>query len=171
MHCDRITADPTPTVECTIPVNDPGNPDTQGSTTPVASILHEGTVALDPSATLRDALTMLQGEGRRSVAVVDDAHVLVGVVHEAAFIVPRARDGALPEDLNHAMSSALAIHESVPIRHALRLLASAHLREATVVDDAHVPLGVFRDIDGLRWIVQASHSTPPPKIPDDGDRS
>jgi hypothetical protein len=48
------------------------------------------------------------------------------------------------------MSSVLAIHEGVSVRRALRLLASAHAREATVVNDDGVPVGVFRDVDGLR---------------------
>lgn len=54
-----------------------------------------------------------------------------------------------------AMPSPLALHESTPVRRALRLLASAHLREAAVVDDGGHPLGVFRDVDGLRYLTRA----------------
>ncbi len=56
------------------------------------------------------------------------------------------------------MSGSLAIHEAVPVRRALEVLAAAHLREATVIDDEGVPLGIFRDVDGLRWIVSARHT-------------
>jgi len=164
MHCDQITSSPSPSVDCTVPLREHlVQIDASGERTPVATILSEGTIAIDPSTTLREALSTLRSNDRRSIAVVDATHALVGVVHEAVFIP--AREGPIrsaSEDVAHAMSSALAIHESVSVRHALRLLASAHLREATVVDDARVPLGVFRDVDGLRFVVKARDSAPPP---------
>ena len=54
-----------------------------------------------------------------------------------------------------SMSTAVAIHERTPVRVALKLLAASHLREATVVSDHGVPIGVFRDVDGLRWLAAA----------------
>jgi CBS domain-containing protein len=171
MHCDRIATEPTPSVDCTIPTTEAiATIDPSGERTPVATLLAAGTIAIDPSAMLRDALSALRSTDRRSIAVVDSTHALVGVVHEAVFIPARERMTSLSptEDVTHAMSSALAIHESVSVRRALRLLASAHLREATVVDDARVPLGVFRDVDGLRFVVEArarSSSRPPPADP------
>jgi CBS domain-containing protein len=163
-HCDRITADPSPSVDCTFPMTETlATVDPSGEHTPVATLLARGTIAIDPSVTLRDALNTLRSIDRRSVAVVDASHALVGVVHEALFIPAREGPSLSPsEDVARSMSSALAIHESVSVRHALRLLASAHLREATVVDDARVPLGVFRDVDGLRFVVNARSSTAPP---------
>jgi len=169
MHCDRIAAEPTPSVDCTIPTTEAFTSiDPSGERTPVATLLARGTIAIDPSATVRDALNALRSQGHRSIAVVDATHALVGVVHEAVFVPARESSKSLSpsEDVTHAMSSALAIHESVSVRHALRLLASAHLREATVVDDAYVPLGVFRDVDGLRFVFEArqrSTSAPPPQ--------
>lgn len=85
----------------------------------------------------RAAVGALLREG--AVASVDDHGAIVGVADEAGSVV----------------SSALALHESTPVRRALRLLASAHLRAATVVDDAGLPLGVFRDVDGLRVLALA----------------
>jgi hypothetical protein len=54
-----------------------------------------------------------------------------------------------------AMSSAMGIHEAMPVRTALRLLASSHLREATVIGNDGTPLGIFRDVDGLHAIAAA----------------
>ena len=73
-----------------------------------------------------------------------------GIVHEVTFL----RRKNVDEELTATMSSGLAIHEATSVRRALRLLASAHLREAIVVDDEGVPLGTFRDVDGLRWIAR-----------------
>jgi CBS domain-containing protein len=157
-HCDEVTAGPCPSIVCTIPV-DPTDieDDPLCERTPVGVVLRHGTVAIDPGASVGDALDLLHAEDRRSLAVVDASSRLVGVVHEVVFVQPTSEVG----DVATAMSSALALHESTPVRHALRLLASAHLREATVVDDAGTPLGVFRDVDGLHFI--ATSRSPAPK--------
>jgi CBS domain-containing protein len=158
-HCDSIVAEPAPAVNCTIAMPETSlTPDRLGVRTAVGEILAQGAVALDPDATIRDALALLRLENRRSVAIVDATHVVIGVIHEAVFATnpsvglpaPRSDQGVA-----QLMSGTLAIHEAVPVRRALELLAAAHLREATVVDDKGVPLGVFRDVDGLRWIVAA----------------
>jgi len=54
------------------------------------------------------------------------------------------------------MSTAIAVHERTPVRVALRMLAAHHLREATVISDEGTPIGLFRDVDGLRWISAAA---------------
>jgi CBS domain-containing protein len=154
-HCDAITNEPEPAVVCSIPAPPPEElelaSDPTGERTEVGAILRSGMVALDPAASIGDALAVLRSEDRRSVAVVDATRALVGVVHEVTFVRP----GKPAEDVAAAMSSALALHESTPVRRALRLLASSHLREATVTDGDGVPLGVFRDVDGLRWLALA----------------
>ena len=53
------------------------------------------------------------------------------------------------------MMSVIAIDERTPVRAALRLLAARHLREATVISREGVPIGVFTDVDGLRWVARA----------------
>lgn len=157
-HCDSIDEAPAPAVNCTIALPEASlEPDPLGKRTAVGEVLARGAVALDPDATIRDALKLLRTEDRRSLAIVDATHTIVGVIHEAAFVTT-AGAGLPPrsdQEVAHLMSGSLAIHESVPVRRALELLAAAHLREATVVDDKGVPLGVFRDIDGLRWLVEA----------------
>lgn len=151
-HCDAITTDPEPAIICSIPVDPEAlAPDPAGEKTEVAVLLHGESVAIDPAAAVGDALRVLRAQNRACVAVVDERRVLVGVIHEVAFVRP----GSQPEDVAAAMSSGLALHESTSVRRALRLLASAHLREAIVIDDAGVPLGTFRDVDGLRWIARA----------------
>jgi CBS domain-containing protein len=141
----------TPSVDCTFPMPiGPVRPDPQGERTEVASLLSSGVSVVEETAPLREALALMK-DGRRSLAVVDTEQKLVGVVHEMAF----ARGGDSPTgdgDITWAMSTALAVHEAMPVRAALRLLASSHLREATVVSSEGRPLGVFRDVDGLRWI-------------------
>lgn len=152
VHCDAITGGPAPTIACTVPLDRPSDaePDPSGDRTEVGAILREGTVALDPTSSLREALTLLHVQDRRSIAVVEASGRLAGVVHEVTFVKPGP--GA---DVAAAMTRGLSLHEAVPVRRALRLLAGAHLREATVVDDAGAPIGVFRDVDGLRFLALA----------------
>jgi len=153
-HCDEISYGQTPTVACTIPIAAPSaSDDPSGEHTEVGTLLCRGTVVVAQSNTLRTALAVLHAEDRRAVAVVDDNHVLIGLVHETAFL--GRRPGAALGAVVGAMSSAVAIHETTPVRVALRLLAASHLREATVVSDEGRPIGVFTDIDGLQWIANA----------------
>lgn len=151
-HCDFVTAEPRAAIVCSIPTTrDQLTADASGETTEVGAVLQRSVAAVDPATPIGAALSVLRAEDRRSIAVVDGARSLVGVVHEVTFLQPRD-----PTDqVAGVMSSALALHESTPLRRALRLLASAHLREATVVDGDGVPLGVFRDVDGLRWLAAA----------------
>jgi CBS domain-containing protein len=145
VYCDAVTPGPEPAIVCSIP-DDPSD----DYETEVGSVLHGETVAVNPAASIRDALAVMSAEGRHLVAVVGEGKKLVGIVHEVTFL---HRTNA-EEDLATTMSSGLAIHEATSVHRALRLLASAHLREAIVVDDAGVPLGTFRDVDGLRWIAR-----------------
>lgn len=158
-HCDSIVAEPAPAVNCSIAMPEASlAPDPLGRRTAVGEVLTHGAVALDPLATIRDALLLLRAEDRRSIAIVDASNVVIGVIHEATFASNPRRDARAPradQGVLRLMSGSLAIHEAVPVRRALELLAAAHLREATVIDDEGVPLGIFRDVDGLRWIVSA----------------
>jgi CBS domain-containing protein len=161
LHCDSIESAPDKgaSVNCTITVDAAdAEPDPLGVRTEVAAVLSRGTLVLDPSSTLKQAFDLLRAEDRRSLPVVDANTSIVGVIHETAFLPKHNRSEHPEEAVAHAMSSSLAIHETVPIRRALEMLAAAHLREATVVDSDGVPLGVFHDIDGLRWIY-ASRTT------------
>lgn len=145
------------TVDCTIPAT-PLSPadDVRGERTEVGTLLCLGTVVVSHSASIASALGILRSEDRRSVAIVDATNVLVGLVHETGFMSYRAC--GREEAVSVAMSTALALDERTPVRTALRLLAANHLREATVVTDEGVPLGVFRDVDGLRWISAAQRA-------------
>jgi len=187
VHCDSIVSNgcgdqASASVNCTITVDaSEVAADPLGVRTEVGAILQKGTLVLDPSSTLKQALTLLQTENRRSLAVVspdEHNHSIIGVIHETAFLPPapprvtpgttddewlfspgvRVRvlnDETTPVGNGRAMSASLTIHEAAPIRRALEMLAAAHLREATVVDDAGVPLGVFHDVEGLNWLNQA----------------
>jgi len=83
------------------------------------------------------------------------ARFLVGVLHDVTLTERGKRPEHAKDAVTTVMSHAIAIHEATPVRRALLFLASAHLREAAVVDAEGVPLGVFRDVDGLRWIARA----------------
>lgn len=163
VRCDSIVATPVPAVNCTIPaIDDDRGPDPLGEHTAVGQILVEGVVALEPSTTIGDALRLLRSEDRRSFAIVDESRAMIGVIHEAAFVTKtqgRPSHRSNDETLAKLMSGTVKIHEAVPVRRALELLAAAHLREATVVDADGVPLGLFRDVDGLRWIVASRRAT------------
>lgn len=154
-RCDAIVDGPTPSVVCAEPDEhvepalDPG-----GDRVEVGALLSEGTVVIADTVPVRRALELLRDSDRRSVPIVDARHVMVGLVHEACFLSrlgPRSQDG----DVRGSMSSPVAIDERTPLRTALRLLVANHLREATVVSRARVPIGIFRDLDGLRWIARA----------------
>ena len=155
IHCDEIADGPAPSVNCTLPVaaDEPGS-DPTGEQTEIGTLLCTGTVVLAEHAPLRDAFALMRTEGRHFVPVVDERSALVGVVHETGFIGRRVNTKDVP--LAAAMSSAIALHERTPVRVALRYLAANHLREATVVSEDGVPIGTFRDSDGLHWIHQAT---------------
>jgi CBS domain-containing protein len=156
VHCDAISDGTTAaaTVDCTMPMapDDPAS-DPTGERTEIGTLLCTGTIVVGQSTSLSSALAVLHAEDRRAVAIVDENHAIVGMVHETAFIGRRVADRA--GAVSVAMSSAIAVNERTPVRVALRLLAASHLREATVVSDAGVPIGVFRDVDGLHWIAAA----------------
>lgn len=176
VHCDAVTSGDVPSVDCSIPVS-PRVPadDPSGELIEVGTVLAGPTIVVSRGATIGHALGVLHAEDRRAVGIVDDDGILVGLVHEAKFMGHRrgSRDGVV----SAAMSTAIAIHESTPVRTALKLLAANHLREATVVTDEGIPLGIFRDVDGLQFIVSArgASSRPPPQSSgdlgggDDGD--
>lgn len=150
VHCDHMEDGSTPSVDCSIPVRPLEHADDpDGESVEVGTLLCVGTVAVLESAAMGDALDLLRDEGRRLVAVVAPSGVLVGVVHDGVIL---GRRTASDMTVRSVMSSAVALHERTPVRVALRLLAASHLREATVVTKEGIPLGVFRDVDGLRWI-------------------
>lgn len=114
-HCDAITEGDRGSVDCTVP-HDPGSAvdDPEGERTDVGAILSRGVVVLDPETSVGTTIRLMHEEDRRSLAVVGEAGVIVGVIHEAAFI----------------------------------------RREAAVVDSDGVPFGLFRDVDGLRFLAR-----------------
>jgi CBS domain-containing protein len=157
VHCDAIMSSPEPSVECTVPLEETEPlPDPRGERTAVGEVLARGASVLDPSVTVREALALLRAENRRSVAVVDEKRSIIGVVHEATFVPkPGVRRQAPDESIMHILSGSIVIDESLSVRKALEVLAASHLREVTVVNGDGIPLGLFRDIDGLRWLVDA----------------
>ena len=169
--CDRrdaIQTAPTPSVDCTFaPQPHDVIPDPHGDRTEVGVLLREGTIALACSASLLDALALLSASDFRTVAVVGGDHILVGLLHETVVAERCAKLADANVGVKAAMSSPLAVHEATPVRDALRFMAAAHLRQATVVTSAGVPLGVLRDVDALRWIAASEHrlSTPPRSPP------
>lgn len=154
VHRDAETSGVTPSVECTIPsVSLEPRADAAGEKVAVGVVLRTGIVVVSESAPLGRASVVLREHGRRSVVIVDNNSVVVGTVHDTGL---RRRVGAaLVGVVRDVMSRPIAVHERTPVRVALKLLAASHLREAAVVSDAGVPLGLFRDVDGLRWIAGA----------------
>lgn len=154
----------TPSIDCAIPcVPHLDRFDPEGEMTEVGTLLANGTTVVDAFASLRRAHRVLQEERWLSVAVVDENRRLIGIVHELNLLRPssqaphrlEARDDEERVSVASAMSTATPIDERMTIRRALRLLAGHHLREAVVVNPEGKPIGVFRDIDGLRWIGHA----------------
>jgi len=157
VHCDEIRDGDVPSVECTSPVSiTPATPIEErpdGEGPEVGSVLEQGTVAVLESTTIARARAVMRAESRRALPIVDENHALVGLVHDTGFLGYHAASRGGPVAL--VMSNALAIDERTPLRTALRMLAGNHLREATVISRDRVPLGVFRDVDGLRWLARA----------------
>jgi CBS domain-containing protein len=145
-----------PSVDChVVPPAGALDEDPLGVHSEIGTLLRSGTMAVATSASLADALRVLRAGDMRSVAVVGGDHVLVGVLYDVPLSERSAKIGRATDDVTTVMSTAFAIHESTPVRRALVFLASAHLRQAVVVNQSGVPLGVFRDVDGLRWIARA----------------
>lgn len=157
VRCTSIEEGITPAVSCTLP-NTPLEPadDPTGERIEVGSTLTEGTLVFSEALSIGRALEMMRHRDRRSVAIVDARHRIVGLVHEApsATRTPRTGRAELGE-VRAAMTAPIAIDERTPVRTALKLLAAHHLREVTVVSKRRVPVGMFRDIDGLRWLAAA----------------
>ena len=150
IHCEGVVDAPSPTVNCLVSEDRAERPsDPLGLSTPVAEVLASQTFVVDAGTTLHHAVARLHAEERHSVAVVDHHRVVIGVLHDR----PR-KD---PEGLLVAqvMSARLALPVTTPVRRALELMAAAHLREVIVVDEDDVPLGTFRDVDGLHWLALA----------------
>jgi CBS domain-containing protein len=152
-RCEGITDGATPTVECTVPAT---TPLAQGDDAPVAAALTGAVRAISVSTRVKDALAILREDGRHVVPVVDTEWRLVGVVHELTFARdPSGGRASADHDVAFVMSSALALDESTTVGDALRKLAAAQLRDATVVSGDGRPLGIFRDVDGLQWLARA----------------
>jgi CBS domain-containing protein len=167
-HCDSIQRGHAPSVECTFTVP-PGSKehDPRGERTEVGALLSSGAVVVEQGASLGAALELLKDGERRSLAVVDVEQKLVGVLHEMTFVQRAGRHAhgqhrREQQNVTCAMSTAIAVHEAMSVRAALHLLASSHLREAVVVDSEGKPIGLFRDLDGMRWIARAARSPASP---------
>lgn len=161
VHADAILDGAAPAVECMVPASRHAAEDPAGEHTEVGTLLRRGTLVVSESVPLAKALEVLRSHGRRSLAIVDAQHVMVGVLHEAASM-SRLRSDHQGE-VSAAMTSVLAIDECTPVRAALKLLAASHLREATVVSKRGVPIGLFRDVDGMAWLVAARDGEEPPE--------
>lgn len=156
VHCDSIGEEPEPIVACTIPHAPlPRHQDPRGERVEVGSVLRHGTVVVGDSVPVGDAIAVLRAGDRRSVAIVDARHVMVGIVHDGAL---SRRLAPSDEAVAAVMATTIAIDERTPVRVALKILAAKHLREATVVSGRGVPIGVFRDVDGLQWITSSRRS-------------
>jgi CBS domain-containing protein len=142
VRCEAIVGGPAPAVECTLPVGEGER------AVVVGQVLGSGTLAVDEESSVEDALRLLYASGRQELPVVDASHVVVGVARERELGANRSFA------LSFATSSPLVVRESISVDEALRLLASAHLREVTVVGEDGVPIGVFRDVEGLRALAQ-----------------
>lgn len=152
-----------PSIDCAIPcVDHLERSDPKGEMTEVGTLLAGGATVIDAFASLQSAHRLLQEERWLSVPVVDEDRRLIGIVHELSLLRPvvspsRLEGGTDEEEVSvaSAMSTATAIDERMTIRSALRLLAGRHLREAVVVSSEGKPIGMFRDVEGLRWIGRA----------------
>ncbi len=152
VHCDAITDGAAPVVECAIPIL-PLAPsdDPTGERVEVATLLRRGTMVIEETVGLARARDLLRDQDRRSVPIVSADGVLVGIVHEAGFVGRRGLPGTVGEE----MSTPISVDERTPVRDALKVLAASHLREVPVVTARGVPIGVFGDLEGLRWIARA----------------
>jgi CBS domain-containing protein len=162
-RCDDIREGKAPSVDCTIPtVSELADTDARGERIEVGTLLRAGTTAVDTTTSLQLALRVLREEQRTSMGVVDDEERLVGIVHELG-PMPQPGEWALLGSrtdrgnpaVASAMSAAVRVHEAMPVRVAVYLLAAHHLREAVVVTPSGKLLGLFRDVDALRWLARA----------------
>jgi CBS domain-containing protein len=136
--------------------------DPAGELTEIGTLLRAGaTTVVEAIVTLPVALRVLEAEHCAALPVVDEGAHLVGIVHER-HLLRRAAEPPSPEGherrattVASAMSSAAPVAERMSVRSALRFMAAHHLREVVVVSPEGRPLGIVRDVDGLRWIARA----------------
>ena len=143
-QCEAWVGDAEDAVVCVSPPEPPPE-DPEGERTAVGSVLCRGATVLADGTTLDEARLLLQDGS--TAAVVDESGRVIGTVDASALTGPWL-------DLARIHASC-TITESTPVRGALRLLASAHLREATIVTSDGEPIGIFRDVDGLFWLARA----------------
>jgi hypothetical protein len=104
-RCDAVHRGPNPSVECTIPVApEEASPDQLGERTEVGTLLSDGVLVVEQSASLQDAFGHLRHGGRSSLAVVDSGNKLVGVLHEVTF----GRGGVDGKPMRHRHRLVLA---------------------------------------------------------------
>lgn len=121
--------------------------DREGEHTAVGAVLCRGATVLAEDATIEEAHRLLRDGA--TAPMVDESGRVTGTVDASAISGPW-----LDPTRIHGVR---AITESTPVRSALRMLASAHLREATIVTAEGEVLGIFRDVDGLFWLARARH--------------
>ena len=154
-RCDAILTAP-PSVVCTAPIAPDASHDRWGERTEIGAVLSTGGVAVSPETPLGDAFALMRAENCRALPVIETtSETVIGVLHEpvhTSFVRIRDPRGRCVRD---AMSIASVLPEVTPVRQAIYFLASAHLREVTVVTVTGGALGVFRDVDGLTWLAKA----------------
>lgn len=112
---------------------------------PVVAALKASVVCASAELDGRTLAALFAERGSTLVFVVGAAGALAGVVHELD--TPGSASAA---DL---ASEVRPVLESASVREALVHMARAHLREVPVVTRDGQLVGVLRDIDGLRWII------------------
>jgi len=86
------------------------------------------------------------------IAVVDEAHRVVGVVREADLIHRGLVSADVVECAAEIMTPAFSIPEGMPVRTALLEMAMSRVRHAPVVTPEGELLGTLIDVIGLKWL-------------------
>ncbi len=123
--------------------------DSRSVDTDAGSLIREPPLCVGADVAIAAIRPLIAARSVPFVLVVNDAEQVVGILWPSR-LDRRTPAGALARDV---MSVPWTAHEAAPIREALVLMATAHLRSLPIVAPDGTPVGVLRDVEALRaWV-------------------
>jgi CBS-domain-containing membrane protein len=138
----------------------------------VGDALHEGTIAVDETVSIRDVVALFVERGLHSLIVTDLAGRVMGAVREEDLLPHIPEQGASEstgiapgwkrtwnEPARHLMSPVRCVYETTSLRHALGLMATRRDRQIVVVDPHGAPVGTLCDTEALHVLHAKAHTS------------
>lgn len=143
------------------PLKTETNSTAEGSDTPtVADLMTPDPIVIDESATVDEAVRLLEENEISGLPVVDRDQLLVGVISQSDIVRARAVDHLWRRwpalRVRHLMHSpALTADRSMTMEEAAQIMERAHVHRLVVVDDDQMtPVGVISTTDLVRALAR-----------------